>query len=408
MSSSCWIKTRYVRSRLSISFLLLIGLASYLSAQQEKYKMKGNDKEATADFLFSYYEQDGNNAAVTGGIGTEKLEDIANLIVLNIPLDSTRSINGSFGADFYSSASTDNIDNNVSSASAHDLRIFLNLGYAQKNLRRGETYGIGMGVSREYDYTSFSVNANWAKEFNQGNSEVNVKVQAFIDQWETYFPAELRREVSVPTTGRQSYNFQASFSQVINKRLQFSLSGDVIYMKGLLSTPFHRVYFQDISQPDIERLPGNRLKVPVALRLNYFPIDGLVLRSYYRYYWDDFGIQGHTMSLETPVKLNTAWTVSPFYRYHTQTASTYFASYKVHSSDASFYTSDYDLSALSSHKVGLGIKYNPLYGLGRMKVPFRKNNTMLLKSMEVRGAYYQRSTGLNAFIVSMGLNFTIK
>ena len=168
MSSSCWIKTRYVRSRLSISFLLLIGLASYLSAQQEKYKMKGNDKEATADFLFSYYEQDGNNAAVTGGIGTEKLEDIANLIVLNIPLDSTRSINGSFGADFYSSASTDNIDNNVSSASAHDLRIFLNLGYAQKNLRRGETYGIGMGVSREYDYTSFSVNANWAKEFNQG------------------------------------------------------------------------------------------------------------------------------------------------------------------------------------------------------------------------------------------------
>ena len=69
---------------------------------------------------------------------------------------------------------------------------------------------------------------------------------------------------------------------------------------------------------------------------------------------------------------------------------------------------DYDLSALSSHKYGLGIKYSPLYGLGRMKVPFRKKNVMLLKSMEVRGAYYERSTGLNAFIVSMGLSFTIK
>lgn len=407
--SSSLIKIRYMRNRLSLSILImLLGGIGNLVAQEEKYKMKGNDQEATADFLFSYYEQDGNNAAVTGGIGTEKLEDVASLIVLNIPLDSTQSIDGSFGADFYSSASTDNIDNNVSSASAHDLRVFLNLGYAKKNLRSGETYGLGLGVSREYDYTSFSVNANWAKEFNQGNSEINVKLQAFLDQWETYFPSELRREVSVATTSRQSYNFQASFSQVINKRLQFSWSGDVIYMKGLLSTPFHRVYFGDINQVDIERLPDNRLKIPLAIRLNYFPIDGLVLRSYYRYYWDDFGIQGHTMSLEAPVKLSSAWTASPFYRYHTQTASQYFASYKVHQSDAMFYTSDYDLSALSSHKLGIGIKYNPLYGLGRMKVPFRKKNIMLLKSMEVRGAYYERSTGLNAFIVSMGLSFTIK
>lgn len=407
MSSSCWINTGHLPQRLGILFLFLLGMSNQIFAQEKQYQMKANEQEATADFLFSYYEQDGNNAAVTGGIGTEKLEDVASLIVLNIPLDSTRSINGSFGADFYSSASTDNIDNNVSSASAHDLRVFLNLGYAKKNLRSGETYGLGLGVSREYDYTSFSVNANWAKEFNQGNSEVNVKLQAFLDQWETYFPSELRREVSVATTGRQSYNFQANFSQVINKRMQFSLSGDLIYMKGLLSTPFHRVFFGDINRVDIERLPDNRLKIPVAIRLNYFPMDGLILRSYYRYYWDDFGIQGHTMSLEAPVKLNSAWTASPFYRYHTQTASQYFAPYQIHQ-EAMFYTSDYDLSALSSHKYGLGIKYSPLYGLGRMKVPFRKKNVMLLKSMEVRGAYYERSTGLNAFIVSMGLSFTIK
>ncbi|MEZ5044407.1 MAG: DUF3570 domain-containing protein [Saprospiraceae bacterium] len=388
--------------------ILILSAPMTLVAQDAKYKMKGNDKEITADFLMSYYDQDGNNAAVTGGLGTEKLEDVATLIVLNIPIDTTQSLAASLGADFYSSASTDNIDNNVSSASAHDLRVFMNLGYAKKNLRKAETYGIGLGFSNEYDYTSISANLSWAKEFNEGNSELNLKAQAFLDRWETIFPIELRQEVSVPTNGRQSYNFQAAFSQVINRRMQFSVSGELIYMKGLLSTPFHRVYFQDQNLADIERLPDSRLKIPIGVRLNYFPIDEFVLRSYYRYYWDDFGINAHTLSLETPIKLNPVWSVTPFYRYHIQTGSTYFAPYGEHLSDELFYTSDYDLSALSSHKFGMGIKLAPLYGLARMKSPIGKEKMMIMKSLELRGAYYQRSTDLKAFIVSLGLSFGVK
>ncbi|MFT5255190.1 MAG: hypothetical protein ACI9RL_000529, partial [Candidatus Paceibacteria bacterium] len=39
------------------------------------------------DLLASYYSQDGDNAAVTGGIGTEELTDIASNIVVSIPLN---------------------------------------------------------------------------------------------------------------------------------------------------------------------------------------------------------------------------------------------------------------------------------------------------------------------------------
>lgn len=44
-----------------------------------------NEKSRTLSFeeanlVSSYYHQDGNNSAVTGGIGTEKLSDISNSI----------------------------------------------------------------------------------------------------------------------------------------------------------------------------------------------------------------------------------------------------------------------------------------------------------------------------------------
>ncbi|MCB0635630.1 MAG: DUF3570 domain-containing protein, partial [Lewinella sp.] len=198
---------------------------------------------------------------------------------------------------------------------------------------------------------------------------------------------------------------QATFSQVLNRRMQLALSGEVIYMSGLLSTPFHRVYFADQARPDIERLPDSRLKIPLGLRLNIFPFDGLVLRTDYRYYWDDFGIMAHTLNLEAPIKLTRALTLSPFYRYHTQTAADYFAPYAVHTTDQQFYTSDYDLSELHSYKVGLGVGISPLYGIGRMDAFARR--LLVLDKLQLRAAYYHRSTGLTAFLVSLDLGFRL-
>ncbi|MEO1011721.1 MAG: hypothetical protein AAFX53_10480, partial [Bacteroidota bacterium] len=42
---------------------------------------------AEIDLLFSYYGQDGNNAAVTGGEGTEELTDATSGILVRIPMN---------------------------------------------------------------------------------------------------------------------------------------------------------------------------------------------------------------------------------------------------------------------------------------------------------------------------------
>ncbi len=79
----------------------------------------------------------------------------------------------------------------------------------------------------------------------------------------------------------------------------------------------------------------------------------------------------------------------PFYRYHTQTAADYFAPFKAHSVNETLYTSDYDLSALISHKIGLGVRIAPVY----VRVKFFKRGFQK-KYLELRGAFYTRDTGL--------------
>lgn len=389
---------------MGIRILIVLLFLSHVSISQSAYQMRGNDKAIDVDFLTSYYHQNGNNSAVQGGVGREELIDVANILVVNIPLDSIRSINATVGADFYSSASTDMIDANLSSASIKDLRAYANIGYQQKNLRKGMTFGVRGGFSKEFDYTSFNGGLSFAKEWNEGNSELNLQGQVFIDKWKPFFPSELRRTVTVPTDNRNSYNFSASFAQVVTKRLQFALSGEVIYMDGLLSTPFHRVYFSDTTVPDIERLPSTRLKIPLSVRLNYFVNEYLVIRSYYRFYTDDFGIEAHTASLELPIKVSRSFSIGPFVRYHTQKGSKYFAPFEQHLSSETFYTSDYDLSTLNSQKFGLSIGYHPIFGLANGNL-FNRN--IAFKAIELRLGYYTRDTGLTSYIGSLNFKFQI-
>lgn len=178
-------------------------------------------------------------------------------------------------------------------------------------------------------------------------------------------------------------------------------------MTGLLSTPFHRVYFQEQAAAKVEKLPDNRLKLPVGLRLNYYVADFLAARLYYRYYWDSWGIQAQTASLELPIKINRFFSVYPFYRYHTQTAADYFLPYKEHSLNDEFYTSDYDLAGLDSHTYGMGVRYAPVNGLARIKFPMgKKRDVLLLRGFDLRYAHYERTPSLKANVVSLGLNFT--
>jgi hypothetical protein len=353
------------------------------------------------NLVSSYYHQDGNNAAVTGGIGSERLNDFATTINVRLSKPDRRARINTYtvevGVDAYSSASSDKIDPlTISSASYSDKRIYPSLSWSRTNEKNGTTIGATGSLSTEFDYFSLGGGVNGYKTSKDKSRQLGLKLQTYQDAVTLIFPIEQRAgKNNGATQARKTYSAELSLSQIINQRLQILLLMDLAYQNGLLSLPFNRVYFSD-KDVGIERLPSSRFKIPVSIRANYFLGDRTIIRMYYRYYKDDWGLSAHTAELETAVKLTPFISVSPFYRYYTQTAIDYFAAYGQHNKQESYYSSDYDLSKFNSHFFGAGFRIISPDGL----LGIHKFNTF-----EIRYGHYSRQTGLTSNIITMNMKF---
>jgi Protein of unknown function (DUF3570) len=362
------------------------------------------------NFISSYYNQTGNHSPVTGGVGTEKLFDVANSIDIKLSFKDFKKrshyLNIDGAVDFYSSASSDMIDpRSRSSASMRDTHVYPSINWSVKNEVKKTSLGAGVAYSTEYDYKSIGGNLNFSKTSKDNNTEFSAKIGSFFDKWMVILPYELRPKgypsgsrgdnQGLDFKRRNSYNLSLSVSQVINKSLQMTVTAEPSRQEGLLSTPFHRIYFTD-NTLKVEKLPGQRTKLPVSVRANYFLGDKIIFRSFYRYYFDDWGMKAHTVSIETTYKLTSFLSVTPHYRFNSQTAVKYFNGYKQHKLSENYYTSDFDISGFNSSFFGAGIRFAPPGGI----FGIRSWNTV-----EIRYGHYNRTNGLAANSISMAMKF---
>lgn len=386
--------------KIIISVIALFGI---FNAKAQENTNNEQPKKLTfeeANLVSSYYKQDGNNSAVTGGTGTEKLTDISNTIDVTMvkydKKDRKNKFGFSVGIDHYTSASSDMIDLKAnSSASRSDNRIYPALSWSRENESKGTTLLAGVSTSFEYDYQSYGANIGFSQKTANRMGEFTAKFQAYLDQVKLIAPIELRTNEGYGTSGRNTFALSLAYSQIINQNFQIEILGDAVQQTGYLSLPFHRVYFNDNSVHQ-EALPDKRFKIPIGLRANYFLGDKLILRAYYRYYTDDWGLKSNTFSLETPVKISPFISVSPFYRYYSQTATKYFAPYQQHTAFDDFYTSNYDLSKFDSHFYGAGIRISPKNGLFGVE---------RLNMLEIRYGHYTKSVGMKSDIISLNVRF---
>tara|TARA_B110000902_G_scaffold264440_1_gene345942 strand:- start:145 stop:1488 length:1344 start_codon:yes stop_codon:yes gene_type:complete len=404
-------------------------------------------ESAEVVFLGSYYTQDGDNAAVGGGIGSEKLEDITGTIVISIPLNADDILTIDAGVSTYTSASSSNInpfDKNrkadpfvaSSGASKEDEWTNITASYSHSSDDRNTVWSGKASVSSEYDYFSAGIGGSYTKLFNQKNTSLSVNANVFVDSWSLIYPVELRNSSAKKgddddfnindytitgnqnyspsferfnSSGRNSYSIGFGFSQILHKNIQGSLALDFIQQQGLLSTPFQRVYFSDVEDSfienfqladDVERLPDLRFKVAAGGRLNWYLNERITLRTFYRYYFDDWGISSHTTSVEIPVKVSDYFTLYPSYRFYNQTASDYFNPYNESLSTDEYYTSDYDVSGYSSNQFGFGLSYTDIFTQARIW-------KFGLKSIDVKFYQYDRNSSFTSSIVTAGIKIVI-
>lgn len=483
--------------KIQITFLfMLVGFTVFSQETTDSIQFKKRVLESTeVDFLLSYYKQEGSKSAVSGGLGSEQLTDLASNIVVAMPLNDDDVLTVDLGISAYSSASSSNInpfnstgasggggdddDDRIrnqktkvatsepygtpwqasSGASKSDQLVAVTANFAHSSDSRNFIWNTDISFSSEYDYTSVGFGGGIAHLFNDKNSEISLKANAYLDQWRPIYPTELHEYSkygnnflnqgyfngvtvldqngqattnylptafnTISSVNRNSYSASIGFSQVLTKKLQVSVFFDVLQQQGLLSTPYHRIYFADkanyyIGQAqyipeyenesnvgvykladDIERLPDSRFKLPLGARLNYYINERFVLRTYYRYYSDNWDIQSHTANIELPIKISDRFTVFPTYRFYTQTQSKYYAPYELHLSTEKYYTSDADLSSFDANQYGFGVNYTDIFTGGKIW-------KLGLKNIDFRFNHYQRSDNLTANIATIGFKFILQ
>ena len=388
------------------------------------------------NLVSSYYDQTANKSAVMGGRtdykGNGDVTDFANgLDVTFIGWDHKQrknTLSVGLGIDHHTAASQAYVDSNGTSKN-DGTRIYPTLSWSRENELKVTSFGLGAYYSAENNYYySVGLNASVSKK-NKSNGEFSLKMVGYFDQIKMIYPTEFipvtktppadttlhyittasggselvsstgtvvskTRGPEIPSRPRNTITGSLSFTQIINQRMQGSVELDMVYQSGYLGLPFHRVFY-NTGKDTIESLPSQRFKLPIGFRLNYFLGDNIILRSYYRFYADSWGLVSHTFNLELPVKITPFFSISPFYRFYIQTAARYFAPYAVHTEQEQYFTSNYALAAFNSSLFGAGVRLAPPRGI------FASS----LRILELRYGHYSQTTDLNANIISLNLVF---
>jgi len=215
-----------VKKRYLVLGLITTAFTAWGQVNQQTYAKK-KLSHTDVEVVFSYYNQNNDHSAVTGGIGTEDLQVYVSHLSLDNIRDSVRTVHFDIGFDVISSASTDNIDFVLSSASKHDVRVYTSLGFNKVANNKKITWGANTSFSIESDYLSVgqSLSINHINE--DQTRELSAVLQMYFDdlRWGRYqfegvrelvYPVELRNKEWFDNYRRNSYNLVLGWLQSAN------------------------------------------------------------------------------------------------------------------------------------------------------------------------------------------------
>lgn len=358
--------------------------------------------EVDVDFLFNYYDQDGDRSPVTGGIGTEDLQVASSVVLLRHRLGDDWQMSYQLGVDSITSASVDAIDMQVSSASEQDARAYTIVTGSRRLGDEGDhTLRLSAGFSNEYDYRSASLGGGWTGEFRQGRTTFSLDARHYADTVELYDIDGINQG----DADRDTTDLSLALVQVLGRDTLFTAELFLSEASGFLSTPFHEVILADAGPGGeplrvAERLPDSRSRSALGLSLNHALTKRVVLRSHYRIYDDDWGIRAHTVSFEPNFRVGSrsrTW-VFPILRWHDQTGADYWGSPGTFGPDDDFFTADPDLGEFTSEKYGFGFRTT-------FDTAGKRGWRRTLRSLEARLATYERDDGFEALTASFGIGW---
>jgi len=212
----------------------------------------------------------------------------------------------------------------------------------------------------EEPFESWSYGLGATRSFAEDNTVLGVSVNQVVD-WFDHFNLDGRRNGRV---NRSTTNVNATLTQVLSPYTVAVLSYGGTLQLGTLGNTWSSVLLSDGSRGE-ERLPRQRLRNALSLRVaEWLPWNG-ALKLYYRAYLDDWSAHAHTIEANLLQRVFRGLNVRAEYRVHWQTAVRFYT--EAGDPLASGYrTADSDLAHFVAQTIGGTISWDLELG-GRVR-----------------------------------------
>ncbi len=276
----------------------------------------------------------------------------------------TVSVSANYYVDSVSSASIDVLASGASEYSEDRTEYSVTADYLHdKTILSG-----GFTSSEENDYSASTFYFNVSQDMFGDLTTMSFGYSRGADE-----VMQSGNEAFFDETDRQNYRF--GISQILTAKMMAGLSFETITEEGYLNNPYRSYRFQNDPldaaqgfQTATEVYPRTRTSDAANLSTSYYLPWRAALKASYRYYTDDWDIEGHTYQLGYTHTFGEDWIVDVKFRQYSQTNAYFYDDLFTFASldDKDFRARDKELSEMNSQTIGAGVSYSIPFLRGRV------------------------------------------
>jgi Protein of unknown function (DUF3570) len=290
-----------------------------------------------------------------------------------VPASSAQTFTNPSGNSTYTEAANSTPLNHT----FKDIRNAINLEWdvPLTNTLRGS---IGGNFSREYDYQSLGFNASLSQDINQRNTTLSIGMSFNNDTWDpvggvpvgfTVMPsAPAKKSIDGAKVDKSINELLFGVTQVINRQTLMQLNYSRGQGDGYLTDPYKiiTVLANDgsgnlrASNPYVyENRPNKRLYQSLYWKTVHQFNNEHVLNLSYRYFWDDWGVQSHTLDMRYRIDVKGGHYWQPHLRYYQQGPADFYRQTIIDGEEATLAaaSADYRLGEFNTQTIGLKYGY---------------------------------------------------
>lgn len=329
-------------NRIILTILLLV-----LSVQNAFAEMMEKGKTKVKTLLNVYSQKSSTGKQVLDNSGNEKVTVVEPEIFVKHQITTDTEINASFTIDTWTAESDTILDGNTGASGSGkkgQSRIAPNIG-VRREVGKNK-YGMNLGFSSEYDYTSKNISANFERSFADDNFTLGIGGQYYADTV-SLFPditppanAKITKDLK-----RDIYAINLGASQILTRKDIVEVGVTYAHSKGRLESTAGTVNIAGTRE--VEVLPGKRERSAISTKWVHALSDEMAFNLSYRNYFDEWGSHAHTARAAYLIALREEQDfVEVALRYHSQSAVDYYKD--SFGTTEQFMTSDSDMSKFSS------------------------------------------------------------